>query len=106
MDDEYPGVNFERPAFQEMMEEIRDGMVNCVIVKDLSRFGRKYTEVGNYIEKIFLLMDVRFIAINDDYDSAEDSMRHWEKAHIYGYVSFYLGKEEADEGNKNVGLCI
>ncbi len=72
VDDGYSGVNFERPAFQEMMEEIRDGKVNCVIVKDLSRFGRNYIEAGNYIEKIFPLMDVRFIAINDDYDSTED----------------------------------
>ena len=73
-DDGYSGVNFERPAFQEMMEEIRAGKVNCVVVKDLSRFGRNYIEAGNYIEKVFPFLGVRFIAVNDDYDS--DERRH------------------------------
>ena len=71
VDDGYSGVNFDRPGFQEMMEEIRAGKVNCVIVKDLSRFGRNYIEAGNYLEKIFPLMGVRFIAINDYYDSSD-----------------------------------
>jgi len=71
VDEGYSGVNFERPGFQEMMEEIRDRKVDCVIVKDLSRFGRNYIEAGNYLEKIFPLMGVRFIAINDYYDSSE-----------------------------------
>ncbi len=71
VDDGYSGVKFDRPGFQEMMEEIRAGKVNCVIVKDLSRFGRNYIEAGNYLEKIFPLMGVRFIAINDYYDSAD-----------------------------------
>lgn len=70
-DDGYSGVNFERPAFQEMMEEIRAGKVDCVVVKDLSRFGRNYIESGNYIEKVFPFLGIRFIAINDDYDSVE-----------------------------------
>ena len=70
-DDGYSGVNFERPAFQEMMEDIRTGKVNCVVVKDLSRFGRNYIEAGNYIEKVFPFLGVRFIAVNDDYDSSE-----------------------------------
>lgn len=51
-DDGYSGVNFERPGFKEMMEEIRAGQVDCVIVKDLSRFGRNYIEAGNYIERV------------------------------------------------------
>lgn len=51
-DDGYSGVNFDRPAFQEMMDEIRSGKVNCVVVKDLSRFGRNYIEAGNYIERL------------------------------------------------------
>lgn len=72
-DDGYSGVNFDRPAFQELMEEIRSGKVNCVVVKDLSRFGRNYIEAGNYIEKVFPFMGVRFIAINDSYDSMDRS---------------------------------
>lgn len=68
-DDGYSGVNFERPDFQRMLGDIRKGAVNCVIVKDLSRFGRNYIEAGRYIEKIFPMMGVRFIAITDNYDS-------------------------------------
>lgn len=70
VDDGYTGVNFERPAFQEMLQDIKSGKVNCVIVKDLSRFGRNYIEAGRYIEKIFPYLGVRFIAINDNIDTA------------------------------------
>ena len=70
-DDGYSGVNFERPSFQAMMEDIRAGKIDCVVVKDLSRFGRNYIESGNYIEKVFPFLGVRFIAVNDDYDSLE-----------------------------------
>lgn len=69
IDDGYSGVNFERPAFQLMLEDIKQGKVDCVVVKDLSRFGRNYIESGRYIEKIFPMLGVRFIAINDNYDS-------------------------------------
>lgn len=70
VDDGYTGVNFERPAFQEVMEDIKAGRINCVVVKDLSRFGRNYIEAGRYIEKIFPYLGVRFIAINDNIDTA------------------------------------
>ena len=70
-DDGYSGVNFDRPEFQRMLEDIRKGIVNCVIVKDLSRFGRNYIEAGRYIEKVFPMLGVRFIAITDNYDSLE-----------------------------------
>lgn len=69
VDDGYTGSNFQRPAFQEMMADVRVGKVNCIVVKDLSRFGREYLEAGEYIEKIFPFLGVRFIAINDNYDS-------------------------------------
>lgn len=69
VDDGYSGVNFERPAFQQMLEDIKTGKVNCVVTKDLSRFGRNHIEVGKYIEKIFPYLGVRFIAVNDRYDS-------------------------------------
>lgn len=72
-DDGYTGTNFDRPEFQKMMEAIRRGEINCIIVKDLSRFGRDYIEAGKYIEKIFPQMGVRFIAINDQYDSLNAS---------------------------------
>ena len=69
VDDGYTGSNFERPAFQEMMADVRAGIVNCIVVKDLSRFGRDHLEAGEYIEKIVPFLGVRFIAINDHYDS-------------------------------------
>ncbi len=69
VDDGFSGSNFERPAFQEMMADVKARKVNCIIVKDLSRFGRNYLDAGEYIEKIFPFLGVRFIAINDNYDS-------------------------------------
>lgn len=73
VDDGYSGVNFERPAFQRMLQDIRDKKIDCVIVKDLSRLGRNYIEVGKYIERLFPFLGVRFIAINDNYDSADET---------------------------------
>lgn len=69
-DDGYTGTNFDRPGMQEMLERIRNGKINCVIVKDFSRFARDYIELGSYLEKIFPFMGVRFISLNDGYDSA------------------------------------
>ena len=71
VDDGYSGSNFERPAFKLMMEDIKKGIVNCVVVKDLSRFGREYIDSGRYIERLFPALGVRFIAINDNYDSLD-----------------------------------
>lgn len=70
IDDGYSGATFDRPSFQKMIEDIKAGTVNCVIVKDLSRFGRNFVEVGRYIDQIFPEYGVRFIAINDNFDSA------------------------------------
>lgn len=69
-DDNFSGTNFNRPDFKRMYKDIEDGKINCVIVKDLSRFGRDYIDVGNYIQRIFPKYNVRFIAINDNVDSA------------------------------------
>ena len=63
------GTNFNRDAFQRLMQDVRMGDINCVIVKDLSRFGRNYLEAGNYIEKIFPFLGVRFIAVADGFDT-------------------------------------
>ena len=70
-DDGYSGTNFERPSFERLLERIKKGGINCVIVKDFSRFGRDYIELGDYLERIFPFMGVRFISINDHYDSAD-----------------------------------
>ena len=69
VDDGFSGVNFERPGFQEMMAMMEKGEIGTLITKDLSRLGRNYIEVGQYTELIFPRLGVRYIAINDNYDS-------------------------------------
>ena len=70
VDDGYSGVLFDRPAFQEMMKDIEEGKINCVIVKDLSRLGREWIETGRYLQRVFPAYGVRFISINDNIDTA------------------------------------
>lgn len=70
-DDGYSGASFVRPGFEKLLEKIRKGEINLVIVKDFSRFGRDYIELGDYLERIFPYLGVRFISINDGYDSSE-----------------------------------
>ena len=69
VDDGYSGVNFERPAFKKMMEDVITGNINYIVVKDLSRFGRDYIDSGRYLQRVFPSLDIRFIALNDNYDS-------------------------------------
>lgn len=76
VDDGYSGIVFDRPAFKEMMEDIRSGKINCVIVKDLSRLGREYNETFTYLRRIFPTLGVRFIAINDNIDTARESVNN------------------------------
>lgn len=72
VDDGFSGSTFERPSFQKMIEDVKAGRTDCIVVKDLSRFGRNYLDAGEYIEKIFPFLGVRFIAVNDHYDSLGD----------------------------------
>ena len=72
VDDGYSGVLYDRPAFTEMMELIKQGKANCVIVKDLSRLGREYIETGRYLRRVFPAYGVRFIAINDNFDTLNE----------------------------------
>ena len=72
VDSAVSGTNFNRPSFNRMMDDVRDGKISCIIVKDMSRFGRDYIEAGNYIETIFPFLGVRFISINDHFDTEEE----------------------------------
>lgn len=74
VDDGWSGTSFDRPDFSRMMQDIYSGSVNCVIVKDLSRFGRNYTDAGYYLDNVFVRLRVRFIALNNGVDTASNSM--------------------------------
>ena len=69
IDDGYTGTNFRRPAFQRMIEDAKKGKIHTILVKDLSRLGRDYIGVGDYLEQIFPVLGIRFIAVNTNYDS-------------------------------------
>ena len=72
LDDGYTGTNFDRPDFKRMMQDIRNGKINGVIFKDLSRLGRNHKETGKYVEEIFPIYNLRIISINDNVDSFLD----------------------------------
>lgn len=68
-DDGYTGTNFARPGMQAMLDLVKESKIDCILVKDFSRFARDYIELGSYLEQIFPFMGVRFISVNDGYDS-------------------------------------
>ncbi|MDK9581277.1 recombinase family protein [Sneathia vaginalis] len=72
IDYEYSGTNFERQQFQEMMQDIREKRINCIIIRDLSRLGREYLEMGRLIDNVFTFLGVRFISVNDKVDTVKD----------------------------------
>ena len=96
-DDGWSGKNFERPAFQKMISMVRQGEIHCIIVKDISRFGRDYLTVGNYISRIFPFLEVRFIAVNDGFDSIRpmdvDSLETSFKTLLYDLYSRDLSRK-------------
>ena len=73
IDDGYTGTNTARPSFQRMLHKARIGEIQCIIVKDMSRLSRDYLTLGDYVEQIFPMQGIRFIAVNDGYDSREQS---------------------------------
>ncbi len=70
-DDGFSGTNMDRPGVQELLDQVKKGKIGCILVKDMSRFARDYIELGDYLNQIFPFMGVRFIAVNDHYDSRE-----------------------------------
>ena len=100
VDDGYTGTNDDRPEFQRMIELVRQGMIQCILVKDLSRFARNYIITGEYLEQVFPFLGVRFISITDHYDSAsnttvEDNMSVVLKSVLNAYYSKDLGRKIA-----------
>ncbi len=100
IDNGVSGTKFDRPEFIRMMEDVKNGKIRCVVVKDLSRFGRDYLETGYYLETIFPLLNVRFIAITDNYDSTREEDRNSIAAPIKNmvndmYAKDYSRKQEA-----------
>ncbi len=87
------GTNFNRGGFKNLLEDIKIGKINCIIVKDLSRFGRNYIECGNYLEKIFPFMNIRFIAINDNYDSKNENSSEILIMHLKNIVNEIYAKD-------------
>lgn len=71
-DNGYSGMDYDRPDFQRMMEDARNGIINCIIVKDISRFGRNFIQTSEYVERILPALKIRLICINDNYDSADE----------------------------------
>ena len=69
LDNGYSGVSFERPQWERLMQDVKAGKINCIIVKDLSRLGRNYIETGNFLERICPKLGIRFISVNDSYDT-------------------------------------
>lgn len=96
-DDGWSGKNFERPAVQELLSKVKQGKIQCIVVKDISRFGRDYLTVGNYISRVFPFLGVRFIAVNDGFDSIRpadiDSLDTSFKALIYDLYSRDLSRK-------------
>lgn len=74
------GVNFDRPEFERLMQDVKSGRIDCIVVKDLSRFGRNYIEAGNYLERVFPFLGVRFVAITDGFDTL--SAQHSEDGYM------------------------
>ncbi len=89
----YTGTNFNRPDFMRLIDDIKMGQIQCVIVKDLSRFGRNFLETGYYIETVFPALNARLIAINDRFDSSRDEDRRGLEAPIKNMVNEMYAKD-------------
>ncbi len=93
VDNGHTGTDFDRPAFRRMMEKVKSGEIRCIVVKDLSRFGRNYVELGYYLENIFPLIGVRLIAVTDDFDSFRQSDRESLSIPIKNMVNTVYAKD-------------
>ena len=93
IDNGYTGTNFDRPNWERMMTDVRSGRINCIIVKDLSRLGRNYIETGRFLERICPKLGIRFISVNDNYDTAEIKSQDEFAASLKNIVNDYYAKD-------------
>ncbi|MDD3415786.1 MAG: recombinase family protein [Lachnospiraceae bacterium] len=93
VDNGYSGTKFDRPEFVRMMDCVKSGKIECIVVKDLSRFGRDYLETGYYLETIFPLLNVRFIAVTDNFDSIREADRNSLSVPIKNMVNAMYAKD-------------
>lgn len=93
VDNGYSGTHFQRPEFVRLMEDVRSGRIQCIVVKDLSRFGRNYLETGYYIETLFPHLNVRFIAVTDEFDSIREEDRNSLSVPIKNMVNAMYAKD-------------
>ena len=108
VDDGYSGTSTSRPAFQRLIQDAQDGKLKTIIVKDFSRFARDYIEAGDYMERIFPLLGVRFISVNDGYDSGMqigNDVRGLEVA-IKNIINASYSRDPARAGTQSLDLLF
>ena len=93
LDNGFTGTNFDRPEFQRLMNDVTLGKIQCIVVKDLSRFGRDYLETGHYIESVFPKLGVRLIAVTDDFDSSRPEDLDSISLHVKNLVNSIYAKD-------------
>ncbi|MBR0484735.1 MAG: recombinase family protein [Oscillospiraceae bacterium] len=92
-DNGYSGMNFNRPAFQQMMEDLRNRKIDCIVVRDLSRFAREHIGAEDYLNNIFPFLGVRFISIRDDYDNIRIEPQEYFIASFKNFAHSYMAQE-------------
>lgn len=105
IDNGYTGTKFDRPEFVRMMDDVKSGKIQCIVVKDLSRFGRDYLETGYYLETIFPLLNVRFIAITDEFDSIRTEDLNSIAIPIKNMVNAMYAKDYSKKQNAFREMC-
>lgn len=93
LDNGYSGTSFERPEWERLMRDVKAGKINCIIVKDLSRLGRNYIETGNFLERICPKLGIRFISVNDNYDTHNIHSQDELTTSIKNIVNDYYAKD-------------
>ncbi|MBQ7266599.1 MAG: recombinase family protein [Firmicutes bacterium] len=104
IDDNFTGTNFDRPGFKRMLADFKKGRINTIVVKDLSRLGRNYVETGNLIERVFPENNIRFIAVNGNYDSLKDTAGIMEAVH--NIINEYYAKDCSKRVHKVVDYRV